>query len=192
MSLRSDFRVCLDADVLARQAVCDLMLRLAEHPRLYSPVFSGAILDEVYRVHTERLKRPWPKELADYWQSEVRRNFPESMVSNYEALIPMLDLPDADDRHVLAAAIKGQAQSICTFNLKDFPSQVLAEWDIKAVHPQSYLMTLYEFGPDIVTSRIHEIAEQRGKAPEYVLSGLAKTLPRFAELVAEKLGWSLD
>ena len=56
------------------------------------------------------------------------------------------------------------------------------------MHPQSYLMTLYEFGPDIVTSRIHEIAEQRGKAPEYVLSGLAKTLPMFAELVAEKLG----
>jgi len=107
-------------------------------------------------------------------------------------LIPMLELPDADDRHVLAAAIKGQAQSICTFNLKDFPSQVLADWDIKVVHPQSYLITLYEFGPDILTSRIHEIAEQRGKAPEYVLSGLAKTLPRFAELVAEKLGWSLD
>lgn len=191
MSLRADFRVCLDANVLANQAVCDLLLRLAEHPRLYSPVFSAAILDEVYRVHTERLRRPWPKELAEYWQSEVKRNFPEAIIERFEVLIPALDLPDADDRHVLAAAIKGQAQQICTFNLKDFPGKTLAEWDIEAVHPQSYLLTLYELGPDLVTSRIHEIAEQRNKPPECVLSSLAKTLPRFADFVADKLGWEL-
>lgn len=192
MSLRADFRVCIDANVLANQAVCDLLLRLAEHPRLYSPVFSATILDEVYRVHTERLKRPWPTDLADYWQSEIRKSFPEAMVDHFEALIPALALPDVDDRHVLAAAIKGQAQHICTFNLKDFPRSVLADWDTEAVHPQAYLLTLYELGPELVTSRIHEIAEVRDKSPQFVLAGLARTLPRFAEMVAEKLGWELN
>jgi len=79
--------------------------------------------------------------------------------------MPTLDLPEVDDRHVLAAAIKGQAQHICTFNLKDFPSSVLANWDIEAVHPQAYLLTLYELGPELVTSRIHAIAEKRDKSP---------------------------
>lgn len=192
MSLRVDFRVCIDANVLANQSVCDLLLRLAEHPRLYSPVFSASILDEVYRVHTERLKRPWPTELADYWQSEIRKSFPEALVEGHESLMPALTLPDVDDQHVLAAAIKGQAQHICTFNLKDFPSSVLTDWAIEAVHPQAYLLTLYELGPELVTSRIHEIAEQRDKSPQFVLSGLARTLPRFAEVVAEKLGWEID
>lgn len=48
--IAADFRVCLDACVLANQGLCDLMLRLAEFPPLYSPVFSDEILAEVRRV----------------------------------------------------------------------------------------------------------------------------------------------
>ncbi len=191
MSLRADFRVCLDANVLANQAVCDLLLRLAEYPRLYSPVMSADIMREVYTVHTERLKRPWPLELAQHWQNEVTRNFPEAIITGYEPLIPVLEMPDEDDRHVLAATIKGQAQHICTFNLKDFPSSVLTVWGIEAVHPQAYLATLYELSPQLVTNRIHEIAESRDISPQRALADLGRTLPRFAECVAEEMGWEL-
>ena len=98
-------------------------------------------------------------------------------------------MPDEDDRHVLAAAIKGHAQHICTFNLKDFPSSVLSDWDIEAVHPQSYLATLYELSPQHVTNRIHEIAESRNVTPHKALADLGSALPRFAETVAEEMGW---
>jgi hypothetical protein len=43
-------------------------------------------------------------------------------VSGYEPLIEGLKLPDPDDRHVLAAAVKAGAQVIVTRNLRDFPA----------------------------------------------------------------------
>ena len=71
------------------------------------------------------------------------------LVTGYEALIPTLVLPDPDDRHVLAAAIKGQASVIVTFNLKDFPAQALAVHHLRAVHPDDFAVSLYEAEPDL-------------------------------------------
>ena len=51
------------------------------------------------------------------------RHFPDALVVGFEPLIDGLTLPDADDRHVLAAAIRGQADVIITQNLKDFPRE---------------------------------------------------------------------
>jgi len=186
----ADYRVCLDACVLANQGVCDLLFRLAEHPRLYTPIFSEQILDEVRTVHLERLKKPWPEELANFWQSEVRKTFPEAIVSDYKQLIPVLE-NDEGDRHVLAAAIRGQAELIVTFNLKDFPRQALQPWGIQAAHPQDYLITLYELRPEVVTDKLHAIAADRKKSPEESLDALKRSLPLFAEHISNDIGWEL-
>lgn len=53
------------------------------------------------------------------------------LVEDYEPLIPDIVLPDADDRHVLAAAIKGEANIIITINRKDFPTKTLAPHKFK-------------------------------------------------------------
>ncbi len=53
----------------------------------------------------------------------------ESYFSN---LIPSLNLPDKNDRHVLAAAIVSKADVIVTFNLKDFPRNILAGYSTRA------------------------------------------------------------
>jgi hypothetical protein len=42
--MRADFKVVLDACVLANFGVCDLLLRLAERPRLYLPRWSEELL----------------------------------------------------------------------------------------------------------------------------------------------------
>lgn len=50
----ADYKVLLDACVLANFAVCDLYLRLAEHPRLLLPKWSEDILKEVCRTHVKK------------------------------------------------------------------------------------------------------------------------------------------
>jgi hypothetical protein len=53
-----------------------------------------------------------------------------------------VELPDSDDRHVLAAAIKGGCQLIVTFNLADFPADTLAPHSVAAMHPDAFLSSL--------------------------------------------------
>ena len=63
----------------------------------------------------------------------MREHFAEALVTGYEPLIGTLELPDSDDRHVLAAAIRCGAQHIVTDNLADFPTEVPARFDIEAI-----------------------------------------------------------
>lgn len=67
---------------------------------------------------------------------------PESLVTGHHEHIPALCLPDADDRHVLAAAIEARASAIITFNLRDFPSRALAPNGLRALHPDAFLVNL--------------------------------------------------
>lgn len=82
--MKGDFIVCLDACVLCPPALCDILLRLAEHPRLYRPVFSLEILDEVKRTQTRKFKRPYSGEKAKHWRAEILNAFPEAVVEGYE------------------------------------------------------------------------------------------------------------
>ncbi|MCH7225482.1 PIN domain-containing protein [Haloferula sp. A504] len=194
--MKGDFIACLDACVLCPPALCDILLRLAEHPRLYRPVFSMVILEEVRRTQMTKFKRPYSKEKAACWRAEVMKAFPEALVEGGETLVPVLT-NDPKDRHVLATAIKGQAQIIVTANLKHFQERDLAPWDIDAVHPQDYLLTLFEHSPERVTDCLRRIADDRSGngreiTPERVLGALRKTVPLFAEEVAEDLGWELE
>lgn len=68
---------------------------------------------------------------------------PKCLVSGYEARIPDLQLPDPNDRHVLAAAIEAGATVIVTFNLSDFPRFSLQPYGIRAVPPDTFLETLF-------------------------------------------------
>src|SRR3954453_1695815 len=66
----------------------------------------------------------------------------DALVTGYEDLIPGLQLPDPDDRHVLAAAIRGRADVIVTANLRDFPAEHIASFGIEAQHPDEFIRTL--------------------------------------------------
>lgn len=182
--MKADFRVCLDSCVLANFGVADLLLKLAERPRQYLPVWSEEILAEVHRTQTGRLG--WPEPLADYFGSELRRHFPEAVVSGYEHLIAAVS-NDPKDRHVLAAAIHARAEVILTFNLKDFPPESVEPWGIQAKHPQDYLLTLYEMDTIQVVSRLGGIAAERNRDQEDVLLELAKSLPLFASRLLDDL-----
>lgn len=68
---------------------------------------------------------------------------PDACVHGYETLIEGLTLPDLDDRHVLAAAIRCNASVIVTFNQKDFPSEAVCPFGIEAQHPDEFIENLF-------------------------------------------------
>lgn len=185
----ANFRVVLDACVLANHGVCDLFLRLAERPRLYSPRWSRRILEETTNTHVQKLR--WPEKLASHWRSEVVKHFPESLVDEAACLEPVL-ANDAKDRHVLACAIRAGASVIVTFNLRDFPPETLAPWDIHAIHPADYLITLHTISPDVVVAKLADMARDRNLSPAAWLTKLARSVPAFCTNVAQAVGWSLE
>jgi PIN domain len=79
---------------------------------------------------------------------------PDACVSGYQRLVPAIELPDPDDRHVVAAAIRAKAQVIVTFNEKDFPAAVLEEFDLTTQHPDTFLRHLIDLAPNIVRIRL--------------------------------------
>lgn len=189
--MQADFPIVLDACVLANAGVCDLFLRLAERPRLYLPRWSSTILDEVKRTQMTKLKVPYTEKSADYWREQVTLSFPEALIEGFQPFIPQMRNP-SKDRHVLAAAVKGNVSVIVTFNLRDFPAPSLKRWDVVAVHPQKYLLTLYSMNPNIVMTRLREIGKDHKDEMIDVLWRLKKSVPEFAGAVARDCGIPLD
>ena len=106
--------------------------------QLYHARWSATIHDE----WTRNLAKDRP-ELAAKLPLVVERmnaSVPECLVTNYEKLANSIELPDPDDRHVVAAAIVGHADAIVTFNTKDFPATVLQPYGIEVQHPDEFLM----------------------------------------------------
>ncbi|MER7725308.1 hypothetical protein [Streptomyces sp. NPDC096323] len=89
----------------------------------------------------------------------------DCLVKGHEPLIDILELPDKDDRHVLATAIRAKAQVIVTFNLKDFPADALAPWDVEAVHPDAFLEAQIDLAPEVMYAEIQRIADSWKNPP---------------------------
>lgn len=75
---------------------------------------------------------------------------PGALVTGYEPLIDGLSLPDPDDRHVLAAAIRCGAAAIITTNLKDFPKASLDAFETTSIHPDDFIMDLADLEPQLL------------------------------------------
>ena len=88
----------------------------------------------------------------------------DALVFDYENIIPSLELPDKNDRHVLAAAIRSSASVILTFNLKDFPALVLESYGIEAQHPDDFISNLIDKNPALVCSSA-KLCRNRLKQP---------------------------
>ena len=109
----------------------------------------------------------------------------DALVTGYEDLIEDLRLPDPDDRHVLAAAIRGRADLIVTTNLRDFPANVLGQFGIEPQHPDEFVLSLLDLAPDLVTGAARDHRESLKNPPvtieQYLetlaVQGLTRTVP---------------
>ncbi|MEU9042259.1 MULTISPECIES: PIN domain-containing protein [unclassified Kitasatospora] len=96
----------------------------------------------------------------------MNRAVRDCLITGFEPLIEGLELPDPDDRHVLAAAIRAGAQVIVTNNRKDFPSDYLGSFDIERKSADDFVMDLLGLDDRVVYSCVQEIALGRRNPPQ--------------------------
>jgi predicted nucleic acid-binding protein len=134
--MQTQFTVLFDACVLYPAPVRDILLELAS-----KGLFRGR----------------WTKKIQEEWVRNLQKNRPDlnenqlartckfmnnsvlnCLVEDFEELESGISLPDPGDIHILAAAIKSQAQIIVTYNMKDFPVEIIKKFDIEAQHPDTF------------------------------------------------------
>lgn len=132
------FVVVYDANVLYPSTLRDVLIHVSL-TTLVQAKWSEQILEETFR----NLKADRPDldpVRLDRTRELMRTAVRDCLVTGYEPLINAVKLPDPDDRHVVAAAVRARAQVIVTFNLDDFPAAALAPWDLEAKHPDDFLV----------------------------------------------------
>lgn len=139
--------VVYDANILYPSLLRDLMLRLGGS-NLFKARWTEEILDEMVRSITRN--RPELEKRIMRTRFNMIQTMRKALISNYEHLIPELQLPDPDDRHVLAAAIRCGAHTIVTDNLKDFPVNILSKYDIIPLSSDQFLCNLLKGDPTAV------------------------------------------
>jgi len=150
------FVVIYDACVLFPAPLRDILLRIAV-TGLVRARWSDRILDECFRNILEQ--RPELKlDALTRTRELMNRAVPNCRVEGFEDLIEGLQLPDANDRHVLAAAIRAGAQVIVTFNLRDFPREQLAPFGVEAIHPDDFVVDLIDLAPGVLMNVVTEQA----------------------------------
>ncbi len=165
--------VIYDACVLYPAPLRDLLIRLARTD-LFRARWTDLILDECFRNILEGRPELRPEMLARTRELMIRA-VPDCLVAGYEPLIDGLQLPDPDDRHVLATAIRAAAQTIVTANLRDFPEAALRRYGIEALHPDDFVLDLLDLAPGAVTTVLVEQAAGL-KSPPVTVPELLDTL----------------
>lgn len=136
--MHSNFTVIFDACVLYPAPLRDLLMHLAMTD-LFRAKWTNQIHEEWIRgILRNRgdLSREQLYRTRDLMNAHVR----DCLVDDYQGLIPSIQLPDEDDRHVVAAAIRSGASYIITYNLKDFPIGELSKYDLSPQHPDEFVL----------------------------------------------------
>lgn len=153
--------VVYDANVLYPSTLRDVLIRVGL-ARLARPKWTEQILDEVFRNLSANRPDLNPSRL-DRTRRLMSDAIRDVSVTGYEHLIDKLELPDRDDRHVLAAAIHAEAQVIVTRNLRDFPAHALSPWGIESQHPDDFLTRLHKAHPGALGGIVTAIADAWGR-----------------------------
>lgn len=157
------FIVIYDANVLYPNTLRDLLIRIAQ-AGLVQAKWTNEILDETFGA----LRRNRPdisQDKLDLLRDLINAAVPDCLVTGYEPLVEGLELPDANDQHVLAAAIKAGAQVIVTRNLKDFPAGDLQSWGVEAKSPDDFVLDQIGIDGRTVTACVRQIADSRTRPP---------------------------
>jgi len=188
----TSFTVIYDANVLYPAPLRDLLMWLA-----LQDVVLARWTDDIHEEWMRSVLRGRPdlkpeqlRRTRDLMNAHVR----DCLVTGYQNLIPGLKLPDPDDRHVLAAAIKAGASVIVTYNLDDFPADALDPFGIEAQHPDDFLVHQFDLNRAAVCNAVRlqraslknppiSVEELLDTFASLQLSAIVKRLRQFQELL---------
>lgn len=155
--MSSNYTVIYDACVMYPAPLRSLLMYLA-----LSGQFRARWSEDIHRewIRNLLLNRPdLTKESLERVRMLMDSHVPGALVTGYEGLIPGINLPDLDDRHVVAAGIQTRAEAIVTFNLKDFPDSALEPYNLKAIHPDDFITDLMELN---ISAVLEAVRRHRG------------------------------
>lgn len=137
------FKCVLDTNVIYPIEIRDLLFWFAYYD-MYTPKWSNHIFDEWKNV---MIRKGITEKEANKRVQKANLAFPDALITNYSGLIDSLKLPDQKDCHVLAAAIKTNANVIVTNNIKDFPKSYLASFGLTAKTADDFLTDIIDLNP---------------------------------------------
>ncbi len=183
------FSAFYDANVLYPAELRSLLMYLA-----LAGLFRARWSNDVHEEWITNLLANRPdltREQLERTRALMDKHADDALITGYERLIPGLHLPDPDDRHVLAAAIRGGVDVIVTANLKDFPAETIGPFGLEAQHPDEFILRLLNLAPDVVVAaaRKHHqsLKNPRKTVAEYLgvleRQGLTQTVSVLRELM---------
>lgn len=183
------FSAVLDANVLYPASLRDTLLRFASRS-FFVPVCTDRILDEVERnivadgratpANAARLRAAMTHVFEDAWIDDEAVLGLESAMTN-----------NPKDRHVLAAAVASEAQTIVTQDLPGFPEHAVAPYGIQVQHPDEFLLGLLALQPSLAVEVLRVQAASLTRPPltiHDVLDALAVAgVPQFAAAIRTRV-----
>lgn len=178
--MSSNFTVVFDANVMYPAPLRSFLMYLG-----VSGEFRARWTDMIHDEWIRNLLKDRPdisKAYLEKTRELMNRHVPGAVVTGFEPLIEAIQLPDEDDRHVVAAAIKTRAEAIITFNLKDFPASAVSQYGIEAIHPDEFICNLLDLnvGAVIEAARRHraDLKNPPFTPGEYLDKLLKQKLPK--------------
>jgi hypothetical protein len=165
----------LDACVLFAATPRDVLLELAA-AGLYRPRWTERIHAE-WTTSLSRVRPDIAPAKIDALRRAIDASAPDCLVDGYQPLVSRLSLPDAEDRHVLAAAIHCDADLVVTFNIRDFPKRQLAPYGLSAESPDRFILRLIAIAPDAVCEGLRRM-RGRLRNPGYEAEELLDLIAR--------------
>lgn len=170
----------VDANVLYSIELTDLLITLAVH-RLVRLHWSESILDEVRRNLARR--DDLDSAAIEYRIERMNRALPGALDEAPEPLVGSMPIVE-HDRHVLALAVHVEADSIITFNLRDFPNEKCEPYGIEAIHPDAFTTMIVDTEPNAVAAALAAIAGRRSRPTmtvDALLDRHSASLPTFVD-----------
>lgn len=164
MAGHARYTAILDACVLYPVAITDALLSLAA-AGLYAAKWTTKIEEEWMRALAAR--RPELAGKLDARRDAMRDATPDWEVPEaaWSAVMQGLELPDENDRHVLAAAIAGHADGIVTANIRHFPENRLREFRLEAITPDDFIISQWDLDPAAAIDAFGRMRARR-RSPE--------------------------